>query len=166
MSTSPLQQYPEFYSQDDIQQILHLAIARQAEQEELTREQLWEIAAELEIDKQAIEAAEKDWLLSKNVERKRLAFDLYRRNRLKQKAIKYLIVNVFLVSFNLLVAGTVSWSLYIMLIWGFTLALNAWKTYQNQGEEYERAFQKWDFQNEFRRTVGTVWSKIQQAWQI
>jgi hypothetical protein len=165
MSTSP-SQYPEFYSQDDIQQILQIAIARQAQQEELTREQLWEIAAELEIDPKSIEAAERDWLQSRTVEAKRRAFDLFRRNRLKQKGIKYLIVNTFLVSLNLLIAGSLSWSLYILLIWGFVLAINAWQTFQSQGEEYERAFQRWDFQNELKRTVGTFWSKIQKAWEI
>ena len=157
--------YPESYSPEDIQQILHLAIARKSDREELSREQLWEIADELDIDKNTLQAAEKDWLQGKVIEQKRQAFNLYRRNRLKQKITKYLIVNTFLVSLNLVAAGTLTWSLYILLFWGLGLALNAWKTFQSEGEEYEKAFQRWDFQNQVKQTVTTFWDKLQQAWQ-
>lgn len=157
--------YPESYSQEAINQILHLAIARQADREELSREQLWEIAEELEIDKNTLQAAERDWLQGKIIEQKRQAFDLYRRNRLKQKTTKYLIINTFLVSLNLIATGTLTWSLYILLLWGLVLALNAWKTFQSRGEEYERAFQRWDFQNQVKQTVSTFWDKLQKAWQ-
>lgn len=157
--------YPESYSPEDLQQILYLAIARQGNQEELSREQLWEIADELDIDKNTLQAAERDWFQGKVVHQKRQAFDVYRRNRLKQKITKYLIVNTFLVSLNIVAVGTMTWSLYILLFWGLGVALNAWKTFQSQGEEYERAFQRWDFQNQVKQTVTTFWDKLQQAWQ-
>lgn len=157
--------YPESYSPEDLQQILYLAIARQGNQEELSREQLWEIADELDIDKNTLQAAEKDWLQGKVINQKRQAFDLYRRNILKRKITKYLIVNTFLASLNFVAVGTLSWSLYILLFWGLGVALNAWKTFQSQGDEYERAFQRWDFQNQVKQTVTTFWDKLQQAWQ-
>ncbi len=157
--------YPEYYSPEDIQQILHLAIARQGDREELSREQLWEIADELDLDRNTLQAAERDWLQGKVVQQKRQAFNLYRRNKLKQKITKYLIVNTFLVSLNIVAAGTLTWSLYILLFWGLGLALSAWKTFQSEGEEYERAFQRWDFQNQVKQTVTTFWDKLQQAWQ-
>ena len=157
--------YPESYSPEDIQQILHLAIARQGNREELSREQLWEIADELDLDRNTLQTAERDWLQGKVINQKRQAFNLYRRNRLKQKTTKYLIVNTFLVSLNIVAAGTVTWALYILLFWGLGLALNAWKTFQCEGEEYERAFQRWDFQNQVKQTVTTFWDRLQQAWQ-
>ena len=157
--------YPESYSPEDIQQILQLAIARQADREELSREQLWEIAAELDIDANSLQAAERDLLEGKIIAEKRKAFDLYRRNNLKQKTTKYVIVNIFLVSFNIITAGTLTWSLYVLLFWGLALALKAWKTFQSHGEEYERAFQRWDFQNQVKQTVTTFWDKLQKAWQ-
>ncbi|MDJ0632197.1 MAG: 2TM domain-containing protein [Xenococcaceae cyanobacterium MO_188.B29] len=156
---------PESYSPEDLQQILYLAIARQGNQEELSREQLWEIADELDIDKNTLQAAEREWLQEKAITKKRQAFNLYRRNKLKQKTAKYLILNTFLISFNLIVAGAITWSLYIVLIWGLALALSAWKTFQSEGEEYERAFQRWDFQNQVKQTVTTFWDKLQKAWQ-
>ena len=158
-------QYSNSYSQEDIQQILQLAIASQHTDEELTRQQLWEIASELDINNSTIQAAERDWLAQKANDRQHQAFDLYRRQRFQQKLTKYAIVNTFLVSFNFVVAGTLSWSLYVLLFWGLGVALSGWKTYLSRGEEYERAFQRWNFQNEVKQTVATVWTKLQQAWQ-
>lgn len=157
--------YPDSYSQEDIQQILQIAIATHHTEEELSRQQLWEIAAELDLSNATIQAAEKNWLEKKVIDRQRHAFDLHRRQKFKQKFTKYAIVNTFIISFNLIVAGTISWSLYILLFWSLGIALSAWKAYQSQGEEYERAFQRWSFQNEVKQTVATVWTKLQQVWQ-
>ena len=157
--------YPDSYSQEDIQQILQIAIANHHAEEELSRQQLWEIATELDISHATIQAAERDWLEQKVITQRRHAFDLYRRQKFKQKFTKYAIVNAFLLSFNLIAAGSLSWSLYILLFWGLGIALSGWKAYQSQGEEYERAFQRWSFQNEVKQTVATVWTRLQQAWQ-
>ena len=157
--------YRDTYSQEDIQEILNIAIANHHTDEELSRQQLWEIAAELDIDATTIQAAEKGWLEQKANNTLRGQFNLVRRQRFKQKLTKYAIVNTFFISFNLILAGTLSWSLYILLFWGLGVAMNGWKAYQTSGEEYERAFQRWSFQNDVKQTVSTVWTKVQQAWQ-
>ncbi len=158
-------QYPDFYSQEDIQQILQRAIAAHHTDEELSRQQLWEIASELDINNATIQAAERQWLEQKAIDRQRRAFDLHRRQKFKQKLTKFAIVNTFLVSLNFVAIGTLSWSLYILLFWGLGIALSGWKAYQSQGEEYERAFQRWSFQNEVKQTVATVWTRLQQVLQ-
>ncbi len=158
--------YPNSYSQEDIQQILNIAIARHHTHEELSRQQLWEIASELDISNATIQAAEQDWLEQKLVDRQRHAFSLYRRQNFKQKLTKFAIVNIFLVSLNIIAAGSLTWSLYILLFWGLGIALNGWKAYQTQGEEYERAFQRWSFQNEVKQTVSTVWTRLQKTLQV
>lgn len=157
--------YPESYSQEDIQEILHLAIANHHTDEELSRQQLWEIAAELDISSSTIQAAEKNWLEQKALDRQRNTFNLVRRQKFHQKLTKYAIVNTFLVSFNFVLVGTLSWSLYILLFWGLGVALSGWKAYQTKGDAYERAFGRWSFQNDVKQTVATVWTKVQQAWQ-
>lgn len=158
--------YPESYSPEDIQQILQVAIARRQEREEFTREQLWEIASELDIDCTTIQIAEREWLEQKETDQKRQTFNLYRRQRFQQNISKYLIVNTFLVCLNFLIGGGLSWSLYVLLFWGLALALNGWKAYQTKGEDYERAFQRWTFQNEVRQTFTTFWNRLQKAWQV
>ncbi len=159
MSDTPTHK-PESYSPEDIQQILQLAIARKDAGEELTRQQLWEIAAELDIDGLSIQQAERDWLEQKAINHQRQAFNLYRRQRFQQRLTKYTIVNIFLVSLDLLAGGALSWSLYILLFWGLGLAMNGWRAYQSQGEEYERAFQRWNFQNEVKQTFSNLWNRL------
>ena len=158
--------YPDSYSPEDIQEILQLAIADRHADDELTREQLWEIASELDISNAGIQSAEKTWLERKAVDRQRRAFNLQRRQKFQQKLTKFAIINTFLVSFNLIAVGTLSWSLYILLFWGLGIALNGWKAYQSKGEAYEREFQRWNFKNEVRQTAATVWTKLQKAWQV
>lgn len=167
MSASDLQP-PQSYSQEDVQQILQLAIARQSQQTdlaELSREQLWEIAVELDIAPSCLQAAEQDWLNQKILDEKRAAFELHRRQRLKNKAIRYLIINTFLVLLNLAGAGTLSWSLYVLLGWGLFLVLEGWKTLQTQGEDYEQAFQRWYMRQETKRFLENLWDRLKKAWQ-
>ena len=159
-------QYPNSYSQEDIQEILQIAIANHHTDDELSREQLWEIASELDISNAVIQSAEKNWLEQKTVNRQRRAFDLHRRQKFQQKLTKFAIVNTFLVSFNFVAVGVLSWSLYILLFWGLGIALNGWKAYQSKGEAYEREFQRWSFRNEVKQTVSTVWTKLQKAWEV
>jgi hypothetical protein len=166
--TPPSDRLPEFYDREQMEQILHLAIARQTDNDDelISRQQLEEIALEIGIDSESFQAAEKEWLVKQKVEQKQLAFNSYRQNRLQQKVFKYLLVNTFLVSINLLAGGTLSWSLYILLFWGVLLANTAWKTFQLRGEEYERAFKNWEFKHQIKQSVNIFWDKIQKSWQI
>lgn len=146
------------YHQEDIQQILNLAIARQANTGEFSHEQLVEIATELGISTETLQQAERDWLVQQEQRQKHHDFNSYRRRQLQKRVGKYVIVNSFLVGLNLLTVGALSWSLYVLLFWGLGLGLSAWNIYQLQGEEYERAFQKWQRQHQlknFARSIST-----------
>lgn len=149
------------YHQEDIQQILNLAIARQVNDGgEFSREQLVEIAVELGISTDTLLAAEQEWLVQQEQRQKHYAFNFHRRSQLKKHFGKYLIINSFLVGLNLLSAGVVSWSLYILLFWGLGLGLSAWNTYQLQGEEYERAFQKWYRRHQLKNFAQTLYLRL------
>jgi 2TM domain len=164
MSGSEMQPQ-QTYSQEDVQHILQLAIAKRTDPGELSREQLWEIAAELDIDNESMQAAEREWLDRRFLDKKRQEFAIYRRDLFKQKTIKYLIVNIFLISLDSISGGTLSWSLYILLIWGLGLSLDGWKTFQNKGAAYEQAFQRWNLKNEMKQSLSSFWSWIKQSWQ-
>jgi hypothetical protein len=164
MSASEMQPQ-QTYTQEDVQHILQLAIAKKTDPGELSREQLWEIAAELDIDNESMQAAEREWLNSRFLNKKRQEFAIYRRDLLKQKTVKYLIVNIFLISLDSISGGTLSWSLYILLIWGLGLSLDCWKTFQTKGAAYEQAFQRWNLKNEMKQSLSSFWTWIKQTWQ-
>jgi hypothetical protein len=153
-------QTPYAYHPEDVQQILNLAIARQSDGGELTRSQLIEIAAELNISPESLLEAEQEWLLRRQEWQKHREFNLYRRSQLKKRFVKFVIINIFLVCLNLLTAGQLTWSLYILLFWGLGLGLNAWNTYQQEGEEYERAFQKWYRKHQLTQIANTLYTRI------
>lgn len=152
------------YHQEDIQQILQIAIARQAYQGEFSREQLLEIAAELEISPECLQLAEQEWTAQQSDIQKRQDFNKFRRRKLQKRVGNYVIANSFLVLLNLVGTGGLSWSLYIMLFWGLVLGLDTWNTYQTQGEEYERAFQNWHRQHQIRQTFNTLLNRWLKAW--
>jgi hypothetical protein len=153
------------YHQEDIQQILNIAIARQVHNGEFSREQLLEIAAELEISPECLQAAERDWLVQQSGMQKRQEFNIYRRGKLQKRFGNYLIVNSFLVLLNLIGAGELSWSLYILLFSGLGLGFDTWNTYLSHGEDYERAFQRWHRQHQLKQSVNTLMNRWLKAWQ-
>lgn len=141
------------YQQEDIQQILNLAIARQASGGEFSRAQLMEIAAELGISTDTLQEAEQEWLIQQKEGLKRQEFNRFRRRKLQKRVGKYVIVNSFLVGIDLISTGEAYWSLYILLFWGLGLGLNIWNTYQLQGEEYEQAFRKWYGKHQLTQSI-------------
>ncbi|MEQ8756924.1 MAG: 2TM domain-containing protein [Coleofasciculus sp. G1-WW12-02] len=148
------------YNQEDLQQILNLAITRQANGDEFSRTQLVEIAAELGISPTNLQLAEQEWRLQQEQQQKRQEFEQYQRSQLKQRFGKYIIVNSFLVAINLLSAGQLSWALYILLFWGTGLGLKTWNIYQLHGEAYEKAFQKWYRQQQFNQLTQSIFTRL------
>jgi 2TM domain len=153
-------QINQIYGSEDAQAILQIAIAQKEENGELSRVQLFEIAAELGISEQDIVAAEQQWLANRGEFAQKQAFNTYRRSKLRKNLTKYGIVNSFLVLLNLLAAHELSWSLFILLIWGLGLSLNAWNVYQTEGEDYEQAFQRWRLKKQVGESLGTAADKF------
>lgn len=151
------------YHQEDIQQILQIAIAHQAYQGEFTRDQLLEIAAELEISPQSVQLAEQEWQALQTDIQKRQDFNKFRRRRLQKRLGRYGIANSFLVLLNLVSSGELSWSLYILLFWGLFLGLDVWNNFHSQGEEYEIAFQKWYRQRQIKQSINTFLDRLLKA---
>jgi 2TM domain len=152
------------YSQEEIQQILQLAIARQTYEGEFTHEQLLEIAAELEISPATLQAAEQDWLAQQGELQQRRAFNNYRYGKLKKRFGNFVIFNSFFVLLNFIGSGGLTWSLYLLLISGLGLVLTTWNTYQSNGEEYERAFQQWYRQHRLKESINGLFNKLLKAW--
>ena len=150
----------ELYRSEDAQQILHIAIAKQAEAGELTRTQLYEIAAELNIASSDMQAAEQEWKILQGESVERRAFDLQRRQRFQRRFARFAIVTGSLMLLNLLLSSGLGWSLYILLGWGVGVALDAWKTFKLGGEDYEEAFIRWRQKRQLKRSVSTLVNRL------
>ncbi len=165
--TDQQNQIIQSYTQDDVQQILQIALTRRSESEggELTKAQVLEIAHDLGISSEELATAEQEWLTRRSEFQEKQVFNQVRRERLKQSLIKYGIVNSFLVVLNLVTAHTLSWCLPILLLWGLWLALDAWKTFQVEGEDYDKAFQRWRLKKQVGQSIGSLAHKILKSLQ-
>jgi hypothetical protein len=137
------------YTQDDVHQILSVAIDQQAYNGEFSRAQLLEIAHDLGIPDGVLVQAEQTWLQSQNVESQRQAFEQYRRasfyRRLGRDAI---VIGIFLLARLIipvgLLQGLLSFATLIALLClGIPLAVEGWNLLHTQGDAYESAFQRW-----------------------
>ncbi|MCX5983685.1 MAG: 2TM domain-containing protein [Nostocales cyanobacterium LacPavin_0920_SED1_MAG_38_18] len=148
------------YSQEDVQQILQLAIARQVDDndQEFSYQQILEIATELQISPDILQQAERDWLGKQNEVEQRQAFNLYRQSKFKKRLGNYAIINIFFLAMDS-ISGGLSWSLYILLACGLAIALDIWNTFQTKGEDYEIAFQRWNRNHQIKQTINTVLNK-------
>jgi hypothetical protein len=131
------------YSQEEIQEILQLAIAKQANERDFSSQQLQEIAIELGISPDAIAQAEQSWLTQGIINRHCQEFELYRRTKWQKELGNFAIVNLFLIALNLLNAGEISWALYVLLFWSLKIVRQAWNQYKASPEDYQKALQKW-----------------------
>ncbi len=161
---------PEFpltqsYIQEDAQEILKIAFTSKQETDELSREQLLEIAAELGISPGELAVAEQQWRLRKQENQEKKLFNLYRYQKLKQNLIRYAIVGSFLLVLNIVTTHGIGFALSILLFWGIFLALNAWKVSQTEGEDYERSFSRWRLKKQLGQSIGTIADKVLKGLQ-
>lgn len=146
--------------QEDAQEILQIAMARGQETGELTRQQLEEMAVELGISPQDLQAAEQEWQVRKLELTEKNIFNQERRQKLRQDLVKYTIVNCFLILLNLVTTQGIAFALTIALLWGLGLSLQAWKTYQTEGESYEKAFAKWRLKKQLGSSIGMIADRV------
>lgn len=150
------------YTQEDVQQILHLAIARQASDQgkEFSYQQLQEIGAELEISSELLKQALCDWMVQQGEVQQRLAFSDYRRKQFHKRIGNYAIVNGFLLMVNFVGGWSISWALYPLLISVLAVGLEGWNNFNKNTEEYELEFQKWNRRHQIKKSFNTLLNKF------
>ncbi|MCG9892298.1 MAG: 2TM domain-containing protein [Thermosynechococcaceae cyanobacterium MS004] len=146
----------QVYTQEDIQNILNLAIAEHTYQGEFSRSQLFEIGSDLGISPEILQKAEQSWVRTSQDLAKRDEFKRHERAKLQRKAVRFAMVNGSLITLNALMGFGFAWSLYIFVLWGLFLGLKTWSVFTLEGEAYERAFQRW-YRSHQVRTVMNRW---------
>lgn len=163
MANSEAPDQKRIYSQEEVQQILNLAIAQHAYEGEFSRAQLLEIAEDLAIPAGIIYQAERAWMQSNDENLKREAFNQHRRAELKRKVGRFAIINASFILLNALMGFGFPWSLYILLLWGLFLGLKTWNVLHLDGEAYEKAFQRWYRTHKVRSVVNRWLDRLLSA---
>lgn len=154
---------PTLYQPNEVQEILRLAIARQNNEGALTKEQLLEVAQELDISPESLAEAEAEWTAQNTQLAKREAYAIYRKDQFRHKTVKYWMVSGLFFSLDLISGGGLGWSRYVLVIATFVTAFNTWQTFFVHPSHYERDFERWSQRQQFKQTLNTVWTSVQNA---
>ncbi|MEM9150442.1 MAG: 2TM domain-containing protein [Cyanobacteria bacterium P01_F01_bin.3] len=150
------------YASEEAQQILQIAIAKETEVGELTRAQLVEIAAELNIAPETLWSAEREWIALQSEASQQHLFNQQRRQKFHHHLIRYGIVNTFLLLLNLL-AGGYGFAAFVALFWGIGLALHGYKAYQSSGYRYQKEFEKWKRHQQVKQSMLSFFNRLLNA---
>ncbi|MCU0566186.1 MAG: 2TM domain-containing protein [Oculatellaceae cyanobacterium Prado106] len=120
---------PEFYTSEDLQQILQKAALIQQDTV-ISKQQLTEIAEEIGLSPDILQQAEQAWReeqqthtqLEKRADRQNLGFKLH--------LIPYIFVSTALVILNLSFTPHIDWSIYPILGWGMGVAMHGAVVYR------------------------------------
>jgi hypothetical protein len=148
------------YSEEQVDQILRYALAKRTNGQNLTKQQIYEIASDMGVSEADFLAAVQEWQSTQAVRKEQVEFDKYKKKSFKSNVLKFAIVNSFLVALNLLTSGHIGWAIYPLLFWGLAVALDAWVTYQTDSEEYEKQFQKWMQKQKRDRLTAQITGKL------
>jgi len=110
----------ETYSEEQVDQILRYALAKRTNGQNLTKQQIYEIASDMGVSEADFLASVQEWQSTQAVRK-----------------------DSFLVALNLFTSGRIGWAIYPLLFWGLGIALDSWVIYQSESEEYDKQFQKW-----------------------
>ena len=113
------------YSNEAVQQILREATILQKDNE-ISQEQLQEIASEVGISAETIQKAETAWLERQEISQKQAK---RRRAFIRFHLIPYLAVSVFLLLLNLATTPRSFWCVYPILGWGLGVTIEGYCLY-------------------------------------
>ena len=129
-------------SDEDVDEILKLALRRQDGSDQDLRGRLAVAAQELGISDEDLETAENEYLSNKADTREFLEYKRRRRRELREHVFSYVIVNAMLVAVNWISSGKLTWAVWPILGWGVGLAFHAWATLNSDSESFQDEFEQ------------------------
>ncbi|GAB4217572.1 MAG: hypothetical protein OHK0012_22410 [Synechococcales cyanobacterium] len=162
------QSHPTPYSDADVQRLLAKAWHYQQQdldqrQQSFSAAQLYDMAEELGISSSALATALREDTQEQAQRAQHQSFQRFRRQRLTQHWTTLATVGGVLSGLDLLTSHHWSWSAYIVGLWGMRLAVLTWKQRQTSGDDYERAFQRWQSAQEWQR-LGSHMHRSLRQW--
>lgn len=139
----------QIQSDDDVEEILRLAVRSQGIEGSTLRERLNASASELGISKEALQEAERQWSERKQSaesieleEKDRTLYRKLRRGDFITSLGTYVAVNAFLLWIDGGGDNKFSWSLWVLAAWGIAVVSHIFSLFGHSAET-EAKFQKW-----------------------
>jgi hypothetical protein len=127
-------------TEEDVDEVLKLALRKQGREDHDLRARLVEAAEELGISPEELAAAEQEYALGKEERREFHEFKQRQVREFREHFFAYIIINTLLVAINWITAGTVNWAIWPILGWGIGLAFHAWGSLNTGSESFQEEF--------------------------
>lgn len=121
------------YSNEDVQQIMHIASLIKQENE-VSYEQLVDIAAEVGISAETLQQAEQTWLQQRDGRQQQTKRRSRRQLGFRLHLIPYIFVSLLLLIINRTTSPGHFWSIYPILGWGLGVTMHGACVYQKNSE--------------------------------
>lgn len=130
------------YTQEEVNAILRRAVKRQPLGDEMTREQMQAIAAEVGVSPDALDRAEAEWRQEMSARSLRGLFDAERRAEFRKHALSYAVLSLFLLGINLFATPHFFWVVFPILAFALGLFYDCLESFQT-GPDADRAYERW-----------------------
>ncbi len=127
-------------TEEDVDEVLKLALRRQGRADEDLRSRLVAAAEELGISPEELVLAEEEYALSKEERKEFHEFKQRQVREFREHFFAYIIINTLLVAINWITSGTVNWAIWPILGWGIGLAFHAWGSLNSGSESFQEEF--------------------------
>ena len=145
----------EYYSEEEAQEILRQAVARQAQVGGFGHEHLpgsapgfsstdlERMAAELGVAPELVRQVQQERMLRVQEETERKEFIRHQRADFREHLAAYVIVNGMLIAMDFFTSHHITWSIWPLFGWGIGLLFAAKEAFITEGEDFEKEFDKW-----------------------
>lgn len=153
----------DLYASEDAQQILQIAIAKETESGDLTRIQLAEIAAELNIAPETLWSAEREWIALQSESAQQQLFNHQRQQDFHGHLARYGIVIGFLGLLSISFGWIGPLATFVAIVWGIPLTLHGMRAYSTSGYRYQKDFEKWSRRRKVKQSVKSFFNRLLSA---
>jgi hypothetical protein len=133
------------YTQEEANEILRRAVERAPLKDEMSREQLESVAAEIGVSPEALRKAEDEWIAERSDKADRLAFAAGRRLRFYKHLTAYVMLTLMIAVVSLGnpdPEGPVP-AMAFALMWGILVICHALTAFSTHGDNYDSKYTRW-----------------------
>ena len=128
-------------SDEDVDEILKLALRKQGFGDDDLRARLLASADELGISDTALAEAEKEYVRKKSDQQEFSEFKYRQKREFGQHMLSYFTTNAMLVAINIFTSGSVTWAVWPILGWGIGLVFHAWGALNSGSESFQEEYE-------------------------
>lgn len=128
-------------SNDDVDEILKLALRNQTGSDDTLRQRLQASASELGISSAELAKAEEEFLAKQADEKEFEEFRYRQKKEFKRHLLSFVTMNACFIAFNLWTNNGIGWAIYPLFGWGIGIIGHAWRALNVGSDSFQDEYQ-------------------------